>query len=89
MVKTCAMVSADGDYKVKVTVDVNEAVASRNSIVTIKDQGGNETHISVTQSGLLFFLDTHKAVFADAAAKDFVKMVHSNEVALSVNEDVD
>lgn len=83
------VVSADGDYKVKVTVDVNETVASRNSIVTIKDQGGNETHISVTQSGLLFFLDTHKAVFADAAAKDFVKMVHSNEVALSVNEDVD
>lgn len=36
------VVSADGDYKVKVTVDVNEAVASRNSIVTIKDQGGNE-----------------------------------------------
>lgn len=81
--------SADGDYKVKVTVDVNEAVASRNSIVTIKDQGGNETHISVTQSGLLFYLDAHKAVFADAAAKDFVKMVHSNDVALSVNEDVD
>lgn len=83
------VVSADGDYKVKVTVDVNETVASRNSIVTIKDQGGNETHISVTQSGLLFFLDTHKAVFADAAAKDFVKMVHSNEVDLSVNDDVD
>ena len=43
----------------------------------------------MTQSGLLFYLDSHKTVFADAAAKDFVKMVHSNDVALSVNEDVD
>mgnify|MGYP002516067416 FL=1 len=84
----CA-VSANGDYKVKVTVGANEEVDSRNSVVTIKDQGGNETHIAVSQSGMLFVLNVHKSVLADAAGQKYVKLVHSNDVALSVDESVD
>ena len=81
--------SANGDYKVKVTVGANEEVDSRNSVVTIKDQGGNETHIAVSQSGLLFVLDAHKYVLADAAGKKYVKLVHSNDVVLNVDESAD
>lgn len=80
-------VSTEGDYKVKVSVGVNEEVDTRNSVVTIKDQGGNETKIAVTQSGLLFYLDAHKSVSTDAASVSYMKLVHSNEVTLKVDED--
>lgn len=80
-------VSTDGDYKVKVSVGVNGEVYTRNSVVTIKDQSGNETKIAVTQSGLLFYLDAHRTVSADAASISYMKLVHSNEVTLEVDED--
>lgn len=82
----CA-VSKDGDYKVKVSVSSNEEVDARNSVVTIKDQAGNETHIAVSQSGMLFYLDEHKYVHADEAGTGWLKLVHSYDVTLSVDED--
>ncbi len=82
----CA-VSKDGDYKVKVTVSSNEEVDARNSVVTIKDQAGNETHIAVSQSGMLFYLNEHKYIHTDAAGTGYLKLMHSYDVTLSVDED--
>ena len=81
--------ATNGDYKVKVSVAVNDNLDSRSSVVTIKDQNGNETNIAVTQAGLLFVLNKHKFVVGDDAATSFMKLVHSNDVTVSVAEDVD
>lgn len=82
-------VTLDGDYKVKVSVGTNGDVDTRNSVVTIKDKEGHETHVAVSQSGLLFFLDKHKNVLNDGNSTSYLKLVHSNDVKVSVEEDAD
>lgn len=80
-------VTQNGDFNIKVSVGVNEDVDTRNSVVTIKDKNGNETHVAVSQSGLLFILDQHKQVFDDEAASATLSFVHSNEATVTVEED--
>lgn len=82
-------VAQEGDYKVRVSVGTNGEVDTRNSVVTIKDKEGYETHVAVSQSGLLFFFDSHKKVLDDGNSTSYLKIVHSNDVKVSIEEDAD